>query len=119
KNEAILVEGYTDVMTLHEYGMPWTVASCGTSFTRGMAKLISRFTQKVLILRDGDEAGLKAARRDVETCLEGGLHPKVCILPDRQDPDSFMRLQGPELFRQYLAEHTEDGLIWLAMESWD
>lgn len=116
---AILVEGYTDVMTMYEHGFRHAVASCGTSFTEGQAKLLKRYTQEVLILRDGDAAGLKAARRDVELCVSVGLHAKVCIMPEGEDPDSFLRKHGAEALTLELeSDRVEDGIIWRIMLDW-
>jgi DNA primase catalytic core len=115
----ILVEGYTDVMTMHEHGFQNTVASCGTSFTSGQAKLLKRYTNEVLILRDGDEAGTKAAKRDVEICVELGLMPKVCIMEEGEDPDSFLRQYGAKSLKAVLeSDRVVDGLIWRIMLDW-
>lgn len=116
---AILLEGYTDVITLHDNGVRHTVATCGTAFTEAQANLLKRYTDNVIVLRDGDMAGTKAAMRDVETCLQANLRVKVCCLPEGEDPDSFMRSAGAEAFIQYLAENTQDGLEWRVMLEWD
>lgn len=117
--QAILSEGYTDVMSLHEHGFPTGVASCGTAFTDSQAKHLRRFTQKILILRDGDNAGYEAAKKDVITAISAGLQPLVCILPEGEDPDSFLRTKGAAALTEYMNEHTTDGVIWRVMEEWD
>ena len=117
--EAVLVEGYTDVITLHDNGVKNAVATCGTAFTDGQAKLLSRYVRKLIIVRDGDEAGLTASMRDVEVALSAGMMPYICILPPGEDPDSFIRRLGKVSWDDYLEHHKEDGLIWRVMQDWD
>ncbi len=117
--QAILVEGYTDVVTLAEYGFPMAVATCGTALTEQQAKLLKRYTDEVLIWRDGDEAGRKAAIRDVEILLKAGLAVKVAMLPDGEDPDSFVRKYSRAAVETFLEEKAQDGLIWRTMLDWD
>lgn len=117
--QAILVEGYTDVVTLAEYGFPTAVASCGTALTEQQAKLLKRYTEEVLIWRDGDDAGRKAAIRDVEILLKAGLAVKVALLPDGEDPDSFVRKYSRAEVETYLEEKAQDGLIWRTLLDWD
>jgi len=117
-DSAVLMEGYTDVLTLSEHGYPNGVASCGTAFGTEQAKLLKRFTTNVLILRDGDAAGLKAAKNDVETLVREGIVPKVCILPDGEDPDSFARKHGESGLRFYIEEKAQDGLVWRVMSDY-
>lgn len=115
---ANLVEGYTDVLSFYENGLQNTVATCGTALTEQQAKLLKRYTKIVNIVRDGDEAGYKAAKKDVELLIRCGLNTKVCILPKGEDPDSFIRKYGKQAFDLEL-EQAEDGLIWRVMEEWD
>jgi|GEM_PF-1031927 len=90
---AILTEGYTDVVAMHQHGCENTVASCGTALTPIQAALIKKYATEIIILRDGDAAGLKAAIRDIDTCLAVGLNVAICILPEGEDPDSFSKTQ--------------------------
>lgn len=115
---AYLVEGYTDVISMHQAGIGNVVASCGTAFTEKQADLLKRFTEHVFVLRDGDAAGLKAAVRDVELLIAKGFEVTVCLLPDGEDPDSFVRAQGKKGMEFFLSEHKENGLIWRCMREW-
>jgi DNA primase len=121
KEKAYIVEGYTDVLTMHQEGFTNTVATCGTAFTEQQAKLIKRFCDRVYFFRDGDEAGKKAMIKDVEVALKQKLQPFIGILPDGQDPDSFLREQGYKGFDFFLHEsgQVKDGLLWRIMLSWD
>jgi DNA primase len=103
-----LVEGYTDVISLHQSGVENVVASSGTSLTTQQIKLIGRYAQNVTVLFDGDAAGLKAAMRGIDLILEGGLNVKVVIFPDGEDPDSYSRKMGDEAFKGFLAENAKD-----------
>lgn len=114
-----LTEGYTDVVTLYEYGHHNTVCTCGTALNDGQIELLSRFSKNVHILRDGDKAGYKAAKRDVELLIKKGMYPKVGILPPGEDPDSFIRKHNKEGFDFWAEENLEDGLIWRVMQEWD
>ena len=96
KKFAILVEGYLDLIALNQFGITNTAASLGTAFTPEQSKLLSRFTKKVVINYDGDSAGIKAARKAVETMLPHDFEIKVLVLPDGKDPDDFIRENGPE-----------------------
>jgi DNA primase len=96
KDEAILVEGYTDCLSLVMAGVTVAVASLGTALTEQQARLLKRFTSRVFILYDGDSAGLGAARRAVDVLLGVGASPRVMVLPEQEDPDSFVRRQGGE-----------------------
>lgn len=115
---ATLLEGYTDVMRMWEAGLQTGVASCGTAFTEKQARHLGRFTKKILILRDGDQAGYEAAKRDVLTAISSGLQPMVCLLPDDEDPDSYITQHGAQAMAEYIDKHKEDGLIWRVMEEW-
>lgn len=101
KDEAILVEGYMDVISLHQAGVKTAVASSGTSLTIEQARLIGRLTKNVLFVYDGDKAGLKAMMRGIDILLEQGLVPQTLLLPDGEDPDSFAQKVGGEEFLKY------------------
>ncbi|WP_052503493.1 DNA primase [Lacinutrix sp. Hel_I_90] len=93
---AILTEGYTDVIAMHKNGCENTIASCGTALTERHAQLINKYAQEVVLLRDGDKAGLKTMLKkggDIDICLSHGLNVSICILPDGEDPDTFSRAQ--------------------------
>ncbi len=103
-----LVEGYTDVISLHQAGIQNVVASSGTSLTEDQIKLIARFTPNVTILYDGDAAGIKAAIRGLDMVLEEGLNVSLVLFPDGEDPDSFVYKVGAEAFKQYINDNTKD-----------
>ena len=98
KKFAILVEGYLDLIALYQYGIKNTAASLGTAFTPVQSKLLSRFAKKIVINYDGDNAGVKAARRAIETLLAEDFETKVLILPDGQDPDDFLKANGAQSY---------------------
>jgi len=100
KKFAILVEGYLDLISLYEHGVRNTAASLGTAFTPEQSKLLSRFTKRVVINYDGDDAGIKAARRAIEHLLPHDFEIKVLVLPDGQDPDDFIRQNGAEAYNE-------------------
>lgn len=104
----LLAEGYTDVISLHQSGIENVVSSSGTSLTRQQIKLISRFTQNITILYDGDAAGIKASLRGIDLLLEEGLFVKVVLFPDNQDPDSFIRKVGGTAFSEYIQKEQKD-----------
>lgn len=103
-----LVEGYTDVISMHQSGIENVVASSGTALTHGQIKLIHRFTNNVTVIYDGDAAGIKAALRGIDLLLEEGMNIKVILLPDGEDPDSFAKKQNVESLSKYIAEHEVD-----------
>lgn len=103
-----LVEGYTDVISLHQSGIENVVASSGTALTEEQIKLMRRFTENVTVLFDGDAAGIKAALRGIDLVLKGGLNVRIVLLPDGEDPDSFSKKRGSSELVQYLKEHTQD-----------
>lgn len=103
-----LVEGYTDVISLHQSGVKNVVASSGTSLTSGQIKLIGRYTENITVLFDGDSAGIKASLRGIDLILEGGLNVKVVLFPDGEDPDSYSQKMGEEAFKSYLADNSKD-----------
>ena len=103
-----LVEGYTDVISMHQAGIENVVASSGTALTNGQIRLIHRFTDNVTVIYDGDAAGIKAALRGIDLLLEDGMNIKVVLLPDGEDPDSFARKQNAESLTNYIKEHEVD-----------
>lgn len=114
---AILTEGYTDVISLHENGCPNTIASCGTALTDDHAALLRKYAQEVVILRDGDNAGHKATIKDIDICLAAGLQVSVCILPDGHDPDSFSReCEGG--IDEWIDNNKRDAIYW-KVENYD
>ncbi len=112
EDACIIVEGYTDVISLHQAGIENVVASSGTSLTVGQIDLIRRHTPNVIILYDGDFAGVKAALRGLDLVLAQGMNVKVVLLPEGEDPDSFLRLSGPEKFRLYMTENAKDFILF-------
>lgn len=107
-----LVEGYADVLSMHQAGVENVVSSSGTSLTSGQIRLISRYTKNVTILYDGDEAGIKASLRGTDMLLEEGLNVKVLLFPDGNDPDSYVQKFGSTAFKQYIAEHQQDFIFY-------
>ena len=103
-----LVEGYTDVMSLHEVNIENVVASSGTSLTQEQVRLVKRFTPNITILYDGDAAGIKASIRGIDIVLEEGMNVKIVLLPDGEDPDSYSKKVSNEEFLKYLREHETD-----------
>ena len=103
-----LVEGYTDVLSMHQSGIENVVASSGTALTPGQIRLIHRFTDNITVLYDGDAPGIKASLRGIDLILQEGLNIKVVLLPDGEDPDSFSKSQSAESFRKYIKEHETD-----------
>jgi len=103
-----LVEGYTDVTSLHEVGIENVVASSGTSLTEGQIKLIQRFSPTITVLYDGDMAGIKASLRGIDMILAQGLNVKMVLLPEGEDPDSYSKSLGSEAFLKYLEDKKED-----------
>lgn len=108
KDICYLVEGYTDVISLHQAGIKNVVASSGTSLTVEQIRLIGRFTQHVTVLYDGDSAGIKAALRGMDLILEEGLQVNLVVFPEGQDPDSFVRKVGYEAFLEYIKSESKD-----------
>jgi DNA primase len=108
QDNCFLVEGYTDVVSLHLSGIENVVASSGTSLTDGQIRLIRRFTNQVTVLYDGDPAGIKASLRGIDLLLEGGLNVKAVVFPDGEDPDSYSRKVGSQAFQDYLKENSRD-----------
>ena len=103
-----LVEGYTDVLSMHQAGIENVVASSGTSLTPGQIRLIHRFTNNITVLYDGDAAGIKASMRGIDLILQEGMNIKVVLLPDGDDPDSFSKKQSAADFTAYIRAHETD-----------
>ncbi|MEH6304053.1 DNA primase [Olivibacter sp. CPCC 100613] len=112
QDNCFLVEGYADVISMHQAGVENVVASSGTSLTTGQIRLIARFTRNVTILYDGDAAGIKASLRGMDMLLEEGMNVKVLLFPDGDDPDSFAMKHGASLFKQYIAENSKDFIFY-------
>ncbi len=108
EDKCFLVEGYTDVISLHQAGVENVVASSGTSLTEGQIRAIHRFTTNVTVLYDGDSAGIKASLRGIDMLLAEGLNIKVLLLPDGEDPDSFARSHSASELKQYIADNETD-----------
>lgn len=102
QDKCFLVEGNTDVVSMHQAGIENVVASCGTSLTTGQIRKIHRFTSSITVLYDGDSAGIHASLRGIDMLLEEGMNVKVVLLPDGEDPDSFARAHSADEFRQYI-----------------
>jgi DNA primase len=107
-DKCYLVEGYTDVMSLHEANIENVVASSGTSLTQEQVRLIKRFTPNITILYDGDPAGIKASIRGIDIVLEEGMNVKIVLLPDGEDPDSFSKKISHEEFTDFLKKKETD-----------
>ncbi|NDW12318.1 DNA primase [Bacteroides sp. 214] len=108
QDRCFLVEGYTDVISMHQSGVENVVSSSGTSLTPGQIRLIHRFTNNITVLYDGDIAGIKASIRGIDMLLEEGMNIKVVLLPDGDDPDSFARKHNATDFQAYIASHELD-----------
>lgn len=108
EGRCFLVEGYTDVISMHQSGVENVVASSGTSLTEGQIRLVHRFTENITVLYDGDAAGIKASLRGIDMLLSEGLHIKVLLLPNGHDPDSFARSHNAQAFKDYIDAHQVD-----------
>ena len=115
ENLAIVCEGYTDALACHRFGFHHAVATLGTAMTSDHARLLERRTSRVLLLFDGDTAGVRAARRAVEITFKQNLDVTICVLPEGQDPDDVLREGGPDAFRAQL-DRAVDALEWLLSE---
>lgn len=111
-DECIMVEGYTDVISLHQAGIENVVASSGTSLTVGQIGLVKRFTPNIKIIYDGDKAGVKAALRGLDLVLEQDLNVKIVLLPEGEDPDSYLQAVGPKLFKEYIEDKAQDFIFF-------
>ena len=107
-DRCFLVEGYTDVISMHQAGVENVVASSGTALTQGQIRLIHRFTNNITVLYDGDAAGIKAALRGIDLLLENGMNIKVVLLPDGEDPDSFAHKHNASQFIEFIKQNETD-----------
>ncbi len=111
-NECLLVEGYTDVISLHQAGVENVVASGGTSLTPDQLRLIKRYTKNLTIIYDGDPAGVKAALRGLDLALAEGLYVKLVLIPDNEDPDSYVNKVGRDAFNEFIQTNKRDFIIF-------
>ena len=108
EDRVFMVEGYTDVISMHQCGVENVVANSGTALSQHQIRLLHRFTPNIVLLYDGDEAGIHAAMRGTDMLLAEGMNVKVLVLPDGDDPDSFARKHTAEEFRAYIEQHQTD-----------
>jgi DNA primase len=111
-DECLLVEGYTDVVSLHQAGIENVVASGGTSLTPDQLRLIRKYTSNLTILYDGDAAGVKAAMRGLDLALEEGLNVKLALIPGQEDPDSYIHKYGAAAFTDFIKENKKDFILF-------
>ncbi|MBK8449659.1 MAG: DNA primase [Saprospiraceae bacterium] len=112
KNQCILVEGYTDVMALHQVGIENAVASSGTSLTEEQVQSIKRITTNTTILYDGDPAGIKAAMRGIDLLILEGMDVKIVMIPDNEDPDGFIKKIGADAFEEFIKNDAKDFIFY-------
>ncbi len=112
ENYCLLVEGYTDVISLFQGGIDNVVASSGTSLTEDQIKSIKKFTEELVILYDGDTAGIKAALRGMDMVLEQGLNVKLVLLPLGEDPDSYIRTSGAQALKDFIKTNASDFILF-------
>ncbi|MBR1548773.1 MAG: DNA primase [Prevotella sp.] len=108
EDRVYMVEGYTDVIAMHQSGIENVVANSGTALSTFQIKLLHRFTQNIVLLYDGDEAGIHAAMRGTDMLLQEGMNIKVLLLPDGDDPDSFARKHSAQQLKEYIEQHQTD-----------
>lgn len=113
-DKCYLMEGYLDVLSMHQAGIGNCVASSGTSLTEEQIRIIRKFTQNITIMYDGDSAGLHAALRAIGMILKEGMNPRVVFLPDGDDPDSYSRKHTLEEIREFIDTHEQDGIAFKA-----
>lgn len=111
-NECLLVEGYTDVISLHQAGIENVVASGGTSLTTDQLRIIKKYTNNLTIIYDGDAAGVKAAMRGLDMALEESLDVKLVLIPDNEDPDSYVKKLGSDAFIKFVEENKKDFIFF-------
>jgi len=111
-DECLLVEGYTDVVSLHQAGIENVVASGGTSLTTDQLRLVKKYTNNLTIIYDGDSAGIKAALRGLDMALEEGLNVKLVLIPDKEDPDSYVNKIGASQFREFINANKKDVILF-------
>ncbi|MBO9573057.1 MAG: DNA primase, partial [Chitinophagaceae bacterium] len=111
-DECLLVEGYTDVISLHQAGIENVVASGGTSLTPDQLRLVKKLTNNLTIIYDGDSAGIKAAMRGLDLALEQGLNVQLVLIPDGDDPDSYVNKVGTTRFREFISDNKKDFVLF-------
>ncbi len=111
-DECLLVEGYTDVISLHQAGIENVVASGGTSLTVEQLRLVKKYTNNLTIIYDGDSAGIKAALRGLDMALEESLNVKLVLIPDKEDPDSYVKKVGAEAFNEFISNNKKDFILF-------
>jgi DNA primase len=111
-DECLLVEGYTDVISLHQAGIENVVASGGTSLTTDQLRLVKKYTNNLTIIYDGDAAGVKAALRGLDLALEEGLNVKLVLIPDNDDPDSYVNKVGAAAFIEFIKKNKKDFILF-------
>jgi DNA primase len=111
-DECLLVEGYTDVISLHQAGIENVVASGGTSLTQDQLRLIKKYSNNLTIIYDGDPAGVKAALRGLDMALEEGLNVKLVLIPDNEDPDSYVNKVGASAFKEFIQKNKRDFILF-------
>lgn len=111
-DECLLVEGYTDVVSLHQAGIENVVASGGTSLTVDQLRLVKKYTNNLTIIYDGDSAGIKAALRGLDLAIEEGLNVRLVLIPDGEDPDSYVNKVGAAAFNQFIAQSKKDFILF-------
>ena len=111
-DECLLVEGYTDVVSLHQAGIENVVASGGTSLTPDQLRLIKKYTNNLTIIYDGDAAGVKAAMRGLDLALEESLNVQLVLIPDKEDPDSYVNKVGATRFREFVDQNKKDFILF-------
>src|SRR5204862_4912328 len=111
-DECLLVEGYTDVISLHQAGIENVVASGGTSLTPDQLRLIKKYSNNLTIIYDGDAAGVKAALRGLDMALEEGLNVKLVLIPDKEDPDSYVNKVGTAAFLEFINGNKKDFILF-------
>ncbi|OYW78911.1 MAG: DNA primase, partial [Sphingobacteriia bacterium 32-37-4] len=111
-DECLLVEGYTDVVSLHQAGIENVVASGGTSLTMDQLRLVKKYTNNLTIIYDGDSAGIKAALRGLDLAIEEGLNVRLVLIPDGEDPDSYVNKVGTTAFNDFIAQSKKDFILF-------
>jgi DNA primase len=111
-DECLLVEGYTDVISLHQAGIENVVASGGTSLTTDQLRLVKKYSNNLTIIYDGDPAGVKAALRGLDMALEEGLNVKLVLIPDNEDPDSYVHKMGAAAFKEFIQKNKKDFILF-------
>lgn len=112
EDHVYMVEGYTDVLAMHQCGIENVVANSGTALNEAQVALLRRFTQNITLIYDGDEAGIHAATRSTDMLLAEGMNVKILLLPDGDDPDSFSRKHNAQEFKEYVNSHQTDFILF-------